>query len=394
MRVLCTAWAWPTHVNQMIPLAWALRAAGHQVGIAVPPPIRDEAAGSGLPVTAVGTDAGSLARFQALVAGEHTGPAGPPGVPRSVEIFSGLADAMADDLLAHARGWRPDVIISDPSAYAGMLVGAALGVPVLRHPWFADVMGFLSVKEAVRAAELAALTPIADRLGAGSFELLGTATIDPCPPSMRLPVPGRRQPIRYVPYHGVHTGDVPKSLLRKGKRPRVCLTWGTTVGRIDPARVPLARLAAALASAGMEPVVAVAADQAGLLGPMPGGVVVAESVRLSELLASCDVVVGHGGAGTIMSGLLNGLPQLAVPLLPDHRFNTGRLVASGAGLSIEAPEATGDAVLDAVRELLEDGAYRARAGELAAEIEAQPSPAEVAAGFAGLVLDQEPLVVS
>lgn len=392
MRVLFTAWAWSTHAAAMVPLAWALRAAGHEVGFAVPAQARDVVARWGLPVAAVGHDPGSRAMIAEVVraesvvrAGSAALPAAPPvTVPRSVPIFAAICDAMADDLLAHARAFRPDVVVTDPTAQAGVLVAAALGVPALRHPWFADIAGALAQRQAVRDAEVAALAPVAARLGVDPalVRTSGDATLDPCPPSLGVPVPGPRHPVRYVPFHGRYTGPVPEALAERADRSRVCLTWGGTVAAVDPARVPLARLAGALAAHGFVPVLVAPPEQ--LPAALPATAVVAPSARLSDVLPHCSAVVGHGGAGTLMTAVLHGLPQLALPLLPDHRFNASRLAASGAGTVLD-PAAPGDEVAAAVAALLADPGPRERALAVAAEVVAAPSPARVAADWEAIV---------
>jgi len=56
MRVLFTTWAWPSHYQPLVPLAWALRAAGHEVRMTSQPSLMSTMLASGLPATAVGTD--------------------------------------------------------------------------------------------------------------------------------------------------------------------------------------------------------------------------------------------------------------------------------------------------------------------------------------------------
>src|SRR5690349_17741502 len=53
MRVLLTSWAWPSHFMPLVPLGWALQAAGHEVHVASQPrlaPVITEAGGVAVPV--------------------------------------------------------------------------------------------------------------------------------------------------------------------------------------------------------------------------------------------------------------------------------------------------------------------------------------------------------
>ena len=67
MRVLFTTWAWPSHYFPMVPLAWALRAAGHEVRMTSQPELLPAMLASGLPATAVGTDLDVAAIHRAAV---------------------------------------------------------------------------------------------------------------------------------------------------------------------------------------------------------------------------------------------------------------------------------------------------------------------------------------
>jgi len=57
MRVMFAVYAAKTHFYNMVPLAWALRAAGHEVCVATQPDIVDAVAATGLPVATVGDEA-------------------------------------------------------------------------------------------------------------------------------------------------------------------------------------------------------------------------------------------------------------------------------------------------------------------------------------------------
>ena len=56
MRVLVTSWGWRSHFYPLVPLAWALRSAGHEVLVASQPAMIEVITGAGLPAVAVGED--------------------------------------------------------------------------------------------------------------------------------------------------------------------------------------------------------------------------------------------------------------------------------------------------------------------------------------------------
>ena len=79
MRVLFTSWAWPTHYYQMVPLAWALRAAGHEVRAASAPALSATIAASGVPAVGVGDDSvDAVARIREYIPGRAPVSAGRP----------------------------------------------------------------------------------------------------------------------------------------------------------------------------------------------------------------------------------------------------------------------------------------------------------------------------
>ena len=49
MRVLVTSWGWRSHFYPLVPLAWALRSAGHEVLVASQPSMTEDIVGAGLP---------------------------------------------------------------------------------------------------------------------------------------------------------------------------------------------------------------------------------------------------------------------------------------------------------------------------------------------------------
>jgi len=50
------------------------------------------------------------------------------------------ADSMVDELISLAKDFRPDVVVYDPTALAGALAAAAIGVPAVRQLYGADLM--------------------------------------------------------------------------------------------------------------------------------------------------------------------------------------------------------------------------------------------------------------
>ena len=66
MRVLFTTGPIPTHLNLLVPTAWALRTAGHEVCVASSPDLREAIKDAGLPAVTVGRPADVPRRVQLM----------------------------------------------------------------------------------------------------------------------------------------------------------------------------------------------------------------------------------------------------------------------------------------------------------------------------------------
>jgi UDP:flavonoid glycosyltransferase YjiC (YdhE family) len=393
MRVLITSWAWPSHYLPMAPLGWALRAAGHEVRVASQPALGPTITDSGQVAVATGPDLDHDEVHRRVMRDlrlTSVPDAPPPGgsmrewtadrrdrVRRVFGVFAAYSDAMLDDLYAFARSWRPDLIVFDPTTFAGPVVGAALGIPAVRHLHGVDVTH--QARDVI--AELVA--PLAGRLGLSTVDPLGVSTVDPCPPSMQVPTEVARVPVRFLPYNG--RAVLPPWLHEPADRRRVCVTWGTSTTRLTGFRAfaPPTVLAAAR-NLDVELVVTLTGAEADALTEVPDGVRVVRGLSLHLLLPHCAAVVHQGGNGTLLTAAYHGVPQLVLPQLPDQRFHTERFVTTGAGSSLSGEDVTEAAIRTELTELLTEPGYAAAALRLQAEMHAMPTPAEVVPDLPGL----------
>ncbi|MDH6579804.1 nucleotide disphospho-sugar-binding domain-containing protein [Kitasatospora sp. MAP5-34] len=377
MRILFTTWAWPSHLYSLVPLAWACRAAGHEVLIASQPGILDETVRTGLPAAAVGhdVDAAALVRGYLLPSTAVPAPvvpAGPEGKgPRAMRMFYAHADSMVDDLTELARDWHADLVVYEPTALAGPIAAAAAGIPAVRHLYGTDLL--------VRARAMlpAVLAPLAERNGAAAFDPFGAVTIDPCPDGFQLPVDYPRLPVRYVPFNGPGAAPAPPLAPPAPGRSRVVVTWGHTLAKLSTAHFFAPQAAAALTGPDTEVVLAVSAAQQPLLTDLPDDIKTVVDVPLNLLLPGADLVVSHGGAGTVLTALHAGLPLLLVPQLPDHAGHSARVLAVGAGEVLSRDEATPGQLREDARRLLDSGAPGRAARLLRERMFERPTPADL-----------------
>ena len=164
------------------------------------------------------------------------------------------------------------------------------------------------------------------------------------------------------------------AFLRDGPPP-VFVGFGSMTSR-NPQRV-LARVVEALRVVGCRGLLAGAAGTAGAAGarpPLPEApdMLVAEGFSHARALPGVAAAVHHGGAGTVATSLMAGVPTVVVPFFADQFFWGRRVAALGAG-----PEPMPMARLDApglagrLRDVLASPAMRERAAGLGARLRAE-----------------------
>ena len=373
MRVLVTAVALPGHYYPLVPLAWALRAAGHEVLVAVPDSFVPAVLRSGLPAVPCGPAAGvadlagatTRARTESEVRYAHG------------RAFARMARRNLPGVEAVVRSWQPDLVISDRAEFAGPLAADRYGVPHVQLHWgVPELPEYQRAAARELAAELAELGRV--RMPAPA------AVLDPWPPSLRQRHAAWHGRMRYVPYNG--DSLVPAWALGPRRRPRICVTLGTVLPRLGAGGgaavvVPMLRR---LADLGAELVVAVDDEVAAGWPALPDAVRHAGRLPLSPVLAACDLAVNHGGNGSTLTALQAGTPQLVLPHFDDQFDNAAAVVAAGAGLRLLPDEVTPEAVADRCARLLATPAAGAAADRVAAEMADQPSSEEVVEMLAGL----------
>ncbi|MFB9925556.1 nucleotide disphospho-sugar-binding domain-containing protein [Amycolatopsis halotolerans] len=414
MRVLFTVSSWRSHYFPMVPLGWALQAAGHEVRVACAPSESTHVTRAGLvpvPILA-GTEQLLHARWLNAVQarGGQWRYASPPPHPETGEEVNDLdeidlagitarlradgaaaAERSADSVVAFARDWRPALVVHDPVSFEGPLAGRVLDVPSVNHLWgpigpeemvlaFAGLDETASIHDLVQFdGEYVLNRPLTDALA--RFGLPETPSgpgyvLDPCPASTEPGLTAVRLPIRYLPYNG--PGEEPDWLPElTPDRQRICVIWGNSSRQIFGSRAlavpPVVR---ALAETGAEVLVAANAADLAELGPLPPGVRPMENVPLHLVLPRCDLLVHHGGAGSVMTALATGVPQLAIPHGLDQHVIARRVEAAGVGRNIAAYEANENDIGKAALEILADPAYLRNAAEASRQLRERPAPSE------------------
>jgi UDP:flavonoid glycosyltransferase YjiC (YdhE family) len=94
---------------------------------------------------------------------------------------------------------------------------------------------------------------------------------------------------------------------------------------------------------------------------VPDNAVLVDWLLYSQAMAAADVVICHGGHGTVARALAAGKPLLVCPSVGDMGENAARVAWAGTGLSVPRRLLSGRAVRLATRRLLSEPGFRGRA---------------------------------
>jgi MGT family glycosyltransferase len=130
------------------------------------------------------------------------------------------------------------------------------------------------------------------------------------------------------------------------------------------------------------------------LGPQPPSVRVERYRAQADVLPHCDLVVFHGGSGTLTGALAHGLPMVLLPMGADQPANALRCDALRVAVNLDAVRATPEDVRDAAASVLADHAYRRAAQRLQTTIAALPEPATAVGLVERLALERRPVLGS
>lgn len=158
-----------------------------------------------------------------------------------------------------------------------------------------------------------------------------------------------------------------------GDRPWVHVTEGTSHYH-EPFLLEAA--ATALAGRPLEAILTTGGkrDPASIAAAPAPNVHITRWLSHGELLPRCAAVVTTGGAATVMSALVAGVPLVVVPTGWDKPDNARRVVEAGAGIRLAPKHCTPEALRAAVHEVLRDPVYAGRARQLAKALAEAPGP--------------------
>src|SRR5205823_14240450 len=87
-----------------------------------------------------------------------------------------------------------------------------------------------------------------------------------------------------------------------------------------------------------------------------------------DVLPRCELVVFHGGSGTLTGALAHGLPMVILAMGADQPANAKRCQALGLGISLDPVRVTPNAVREGAASVLADPAYRRAAQQVQQDV--------------------------
>jgi UDP:flavonoid glycosyltransferase YjiC (YdhE family) len=359
------------HADPLVPIARALRAAGHTVAFA------------GRRSAAAVVEAHGFSLFA-----EPTGtPDGPPTISPLLELDmereyrvlrDGYADrtarVRADRLLELSAGLDPDLIVCDEVDFGSMIAAERLGLP--HATVLVNASGSFVRPDVVTEPLDALRAEHGLRPDPGLVMLSRDLVLSPFPPSFRdpaYPLPANALSLRPDGVDPTVIGVTPTWLSRLPDEPTVYFTLGT-VFNVESGDLFM-RVLSGLQELSINVIVTVGRQiDPEVFGPQPDNVHIERYIPQSALLPHCDLVVNHGGSGSVIGALAHGLPMVVIPMGADQSLNAARCEHLGVGIALDAVRVTPRSVRDAVTVVLDTSAYRVAAERIRDEIAALPEP--------------------
>ena len=389
MRVLFATQVGTGHWRPLAPLARALQVAGHEVAFAATPFLCGELDAYGFQSFPAGTDDWL---------NPSPAPRGvPPPAPAQADavlrdVFLPDAERRLPEVLAVARAWRPDLIVREHTEYAGALAAESLGLPhaaVQISAWRGAIADPAVIATLDRLRGALGLPPDPDL--AMPHRHLTLLPFPPRYPDPAAPLPPTAHFVQHVDFdHDHRAGDgLPEWFDTPPDLPRVYATVGTAYNRTPGV---LAAILAGLRDEPINLIVTVNHNQDPAdFGPQPPNVRIARYLPQSLVFPHCDLLVTHGGSGTVRSAIRHGLPLVVVPIAADQPENARRCAALGLGVAVAPDDRTPRAIRAAVRATLRNPRYRQNAVSLQAEMLTLPVPSAAVPWLERLVAEQQPL---
>ncbi len=386
LRILFTFVGGQGHFDPLVPIAGAATAAGHTVAFGCAPSMVSTVEATDFTALAMGTETSSIPQRIPLR------PLDSEREDRHLrERFArAAAQYRVPCTLELCRVWEPNVLVCDETDFGAVVAAECLGLPIatvlvtaagsfVRTEVVGETLNELRAKHG--------LTP--DR----ELEMLSRyLVLSPFPPSFRDPAFPPPPTLHTFRPSTLRTADDPAPAWSTvlPAAPTVYFTLGT-IFNMESGDL-LWRVLSGLSELPINLIVTVGHHIAPAeFGPQPANVRIERYLPQASVLPYCDLVVSHGGSGSVIGALAHGLPSVLIPIGADQPLNAGRCSDLGVGRVLDAMKVTPENVGAAVSIVLEDSSYRKNAERLRDEIAGLPEAAHAVELLERLVAEKRPL---
>ena len=367
MKILFSCVAIISHFKPLLPFANALKTRGHDVRFAARVELSEDIAKSGFQHLILDSPS-EQASDQVRQQFENVS-AQKLGKIYAAEVFLNLLPKTAlPKLLKDLARWRPDLIVREPTEFSGLIAAQKLGI---RHVRVEIVNG--ESEESLATNYYKQIDELRSGVGlppAGFGYLKDEPAFSAHPQSLDdTPRINSQSPTRFLadPLEPSHNPTKP-DWLPQDDLPLIYATFGTIAAGLEHSNDIYRIALEAFSELPVNVLLTTGKDApADLISSVPPNVIVRSFVPQADVLPHAQLMVSHGGSGTVIAGLASGVPMVITPMFADQPDNARCL--QSAGLSLSVLDADVASLKNAVIRALADDKMRDRAQLAAKEIE-------------------------
>lgn len=359
------------HIHPLMPIALALKDAGHDVVWATGSEACQRVESYGFKAISAGMSPDE--RRQAFPGPQTDVSAVHPRQRRALifgKRFGGMARSMREDLAPIVDSLHPDLIVHDLAEFAAAPIAVARDIAHVTVAFSGALSGSLLQGVVDVVADVWSAEGLAVPSDVGLYDHLYLHRF----PLAFSPIPANSKvrSVRPVGFDGGVATDPPAWIAALGvNRPAVYATLGTVFSNVAQWR----ELVAALGSLNIDAVATIGSQiDPAEIGEIPANVRVERYIPQSFILERATVLISHAGAGSMLAGASLGLAQLCVPMGADQWDNADAVQAAGAGITLEEDQRDAVAIGVALERLLASDTFTLAAKRVADEIAALPHP--------------------
>jgi len=369
MRILFTFAGGAGHFIPLVPIARAAQCAGHEVAVGGQPALLKTIEREGFPAMDTG---GITFRDDSIRA-----PLIELNMEREYQVISKsyagrIARLRAAAIIALCAEWKPDLLVCDEMDFGCMIASERLRIP---HATVLVIATGSFIRNHLIAEPLNALRAEYGLPPDPELTMLRRyLVLSPFPPKYRapeFPLPATGHSFHPVTVNEHSFKEAAEWVAGRPDVPTVYFTLGT-VFNVESGDL-FGRVLEGLKRLLVNVVVTVGPQiEPREIGPQPGNVYVEKYIDQWLLLPRCDLVVSHGGSGTIIGALAHGLPMVLLPIGADQPLNARRCEELNIARVLNPIEATSELVRETVAAVLADPGYRESAAVMRNQIALLP----------------------